>query len=84
MCIKVFLADTPSLPTFFVSFESKLSDQTVAYDRGRDKKGNSIITLKRDAKVGPSEGRNGNVLRLVGIDPAAVVGSFESHPLKYV
>ncbi|XP_065064783.1 uncharacterized protein LOC135690998 [Rhopilema esculentum] len=76
------VADTPSLPTFFVSFESTLSDQTVAYDRGADKLGNSIITLKRDAMVGPSEGRIGNVLRLVGIDPAAVVGSFESHPLN--
>eukprot|EP00795_Rhopilema_esculentum_P001107 gene1107-15443_t len=70
-----------ALPDILISFESTLSDQTVAYDRGADSKGNSIAIL-RNASVGPSEGKIGNVLRLVGIDPAAIIGKFGGHPLN--
>ena len=76
------LTDGPVLPEIFISFERLLTNKTVAYDRGVDKQGDSTVTLERNASIGPSEGRIGNVLRLVGIKPAAVIGQFEDHPLK--
>ena len=71
-----------SVPTIFIAFENEIPNKRVRYDRGVDTAGNSIVTLTNQANIGPSIGRLGNVLRLSGIDAGAVVGKFESHPLK--
>ncbi|XP_065064782.1 uncharacterized protein LOC135690997 [Rhopilema esculentum] len=73
---------SPVFPEIFISFENVLTNKTVAYERGADKQGNSTVTLKGSASIGPSKGRIGNALRMVGIDPGAVIGEFKNHPLN--
>ena len=78
------LLDTPGLPGIYISFEKTLPESTTitAYDRGKDKNGNSQVTMVNGAKIEQSNGRSGRVLKMRGTNAGATVGYFKGHALK--
>ena len=72
-----------ALPSIFISFDEKQNDTAITYTRGADSDGQSVVALRNGAKVGRTQGRIGNVLRLNGFNIGVVVGNFPvPNPLK--
>lgn len=69
-----------------MAFESNVDgDETkVPYSRGKDKLGNSIMTLNNGAAIAKVAERPGKILRIQGTDAGGRIGNFQSFPIKYV
>ncbi len=75
----------PILPTIYLAFEEEIvgtTTNTILYNRGEDKLGNSVIVLTNGANIAGSLGRTGKVLNLMGTNARADAGYFYGHPIK--